>query len=282
MGYPIFDKDKKLFVGVNASTIPPIPEAQQDILERPENVTQIRWAVDDCPQLPFVLTSLSYDCSLLSPLRIVNIVSDGSGFGMADKNLAKWKNLEKCLLRCAQILFCHASKEKLPPTPSGFDPAAKKYLPRSYGYTLSYRSRKVAESCANRALEGFNLLFGLVSYGIVRVAGPGDLSGSCAHPQWARILHNAKIHPAWVESLQSSPIADFSAKRVGAFVSSKTCHRWQNQTPLMERAGCPLFIQWEKGSYEGDSVMCMYRPSQAATGIRVATRSHHPPGSNFR
>jgi hypothetical protein len=55
MGYQIFNQDKKLFVGVNAIAIPSIPEAQQDLPERPENITQICWAIDAPPQLPFML-----------------------------------------------------------------------------------------------------------------------------------------------------------------------------------------------------------------------------------
>jgi hypothetical protein len=266
MEYPLFRQGWTLFVGVNAATMSPMPIAPHDLPEQPEHVTHIRWAVDSFPQLPFVLVSPSFHGSLLSPLNVINIVSDGIGFCMAEKNLNKWKNLEKCLLRCAQTLLHHASKMDLPPTPNGFDPAAKKYLPRAYGYTLSYPSHQAAKSCAERSKEGFKLLFGLVSYGIIRTAGPDDLSTSCAHPQWAKVLHNANIHPAWVEALQSSPIADFSAKRVGAFVGTYTCQQWRNQIPLMERAGCPLFIQWVESSYQSvsDSVMRKYQPSQAA------------------
>jgi hypothetical protein len=272
MGYQIFTQDKKLFVGVNAIAIPSIPEAQQDLPERPENITQIRWAIDTLPQLPFVLISASFHCSLLSPLNIVNIVKDGSGFCMAQKNLEKWKNLERCLMHCAETLFHHAHRNNSLPTPSGFNPLAKKFLPRAYGYTLSYPSYEAADSCVKRSKEGFNLLFALVSYGIICAAGADDLLGSCAHPQWAKILQKADIHPAWVESLQSSPIADFSAKRVGAFVSTMTSPHWCSQIPLMERAGCPLFIQWEDGSYQfgSDNVMRKYQPSQ--TAIREATR----------
>jgi hypothetical protein len=265
MAYPVFRQDQKVFVGINTVTISPMPTAPQDLPEQPQHVTRIRWAVDAFPQLPFVLVSPSFHGPLLSPLNVINIVRDEIGFCMAQKNLEKWKNLEKCLLHCAQTLFRSAKKD-LPPTPNGFDPVAKKYLPRAYGYTLSYPSREAAESIAERSKEGFNLLFGLVSYGIIRAAGRDDLSTSCAHPQWAKVLHNAKIHPAWVESLQSSPIADFSAKRVGAFIGTHTCQQWRNQIPLMERAGCPLFIQWEAGSYQSvsDTVMRKYQPSPAA------------------
>jgi hypothetical protein len=186
---------------------------------------------------------------------------------MAKSNLSKWKNLEKCLLRCAQTLLQHASKMD---SPKGFDPAAPKYLPRAYGYTLSHPSEQAAKACAERSKEGFMLLFGLVSYGIIRAAGPDDLSTSCAHPQWAKILHKAKIHPVWVESLQSSPIADFSAKRVGAFVGTYTCQQWRDQIPLMERAGCPLFIQWVD-QFASDSVMRKYQPSQATISSAFGT-----------
>src|SRR5262245_53146069 len=114
MAYPVLGQDQKLFVGVNANALPPMPTPQPGLPERPQEITHIRWAIDAFPHLPFVLVSPSFHSSLLSPLNIIKIERDGTRFYMAKKNLSKWKNLEKCLLHCAQVLFQSVSQPLTP------------------------------------------------------------------------------------------------------------------------------------------------------------------------
>jgi hypothetical protein len=250
----VFYQDKTIFVSPNAESLPShIPKEDDPIFlsAHPERVLLTNWAQPDLPHLAFVLDPPPLEANqLLMRLNHLGIHRCPGGFALQDENRDSWQSLENCVTYCCNALFGEAMTKRRASFPLDFSSSTTKYLPYQYGYRRIHRTYEIAYRCARKARFAFYLLFGLLSYAItLNQDFPGDR-------RWLSVLLEERhgVHPAWLNDIASSPIADFSGMfpRVGAFISPKVAPQLKSSFPNMISGRCPIYIHWDHPDWYGD------------------------------
>jgi hypothetical protein len=265
----------KVFVGINATTMIPLPSKLAEIPPQPTVIGSIQAAFGTHPHLPFVLKSPKWDGPICRYFRFSVRVEEG-GYGLGSHTKAVWKDQEMSILQSAVGLFDFATTHRNVTLPSQFN--FYRDLPSSYGYDHLKPTRRSAEEHLQKALFGFLSLMAMVSYGIALSSDGNDVS---EHPAWAAYLQDeVGVDPCFVDDLKRSTMNDFTLPRVGAIVDTNLELGWVKHIPVMEKANVPLYIIWpDEHSWQGEykDIMARYKPLKAwvraamqASGVQIA------------
>jgi hypothetical protein len=250
-----------------ADTTNPFPK------EKPEKLWSRRLAVQSLPHLPFVLADeIIPSCAPFKVLQTIVVKkrdrpsgpsSSGQGrYGLSEGECNEWKALEEKLCNFAECLFYFARHRNGVQFVNSFKPFHKGYMPSAWKYDRLFDTEHEALEILHHALAGYQLLMALVSYGIALCRTMDDLPG---HPRWAIYLQDErKLDPVLVDAIKSSPLNNFTRRRVGAYVfEGEIDASWASHITYMERARCPIYIKWhsETSWKYLERVMAKYRPT---------------------
>lgn len=203
-------------------------------------IWQLGWVSNEVPFAPLVpLYKPFYGtlfCRLAYNKRTIPVIkrSDGS-WALEDRVVVEWDALERIL----RVLLSSMHHIIGPVFPKMF-----RYwsFPMRYGYKLSYNSFGAARFIALRSRDAFVPLMASLSLMLILMRWKESVSPNFV---WRdEVLKKSGIHYQWLADLESSPVGDFDAPRVGGIIHWNNCDfKWM--LPHMSRArNMPLYIRW--------------------------------------
>ena len=181
-----------------------------------------------------------FEGPLFGRLADIRIQQAGLRWQLAPELQERWGRLEANLWSTANILM----RDRM--TSLHFQPFP---LPTTFGYLRTHKNQRFALKCARKSRDAFVILGSLCSFAIaLNPSNPHDVV-----PKWIRLLHENRVHPAWVENLRKTEYADLlDTQRYGAVIHPNC--GWLNHIPTMRARHVPLWFYWAHGDphlYQG-------------------------------
>jgi hypothetical protein len=229
----------------------------------PEEARCLCWANEKYPFFPYIPVFPRFEGPLFGRLADIRVKEAGLCWKLDPELQERWARLEAGLLSATNILM----RNRI--TPLHFEPFP---LPATFGYLRTHKTQRFALKCARKSRDAFVILASLFSYAIAfTTTNPPE-----ANPKWVQLLHENKIHPAWVENLRKTEYADFTnTKRYGAVIHPDC--GWLNYVNMMRSHEIPLWFYWADGNphfYQGKTGANQVHPfspdAEQVAAIRAA------------
>ncbi|KAH7903656.1 hypothetical protein BJ138DRAFT_1107493, partial [Hygrophoropsis aurantiaca] len=270
----IVGPERHIYVSPTTDRIPPIPLVFKEYPHHNHSFhLSPQWGLASHPYLPLVPSQPRFDGPIFSCLsytrRTIPVEGFAGGYRLNQRVKNQWSDLEHKL---SYVISCLSN--------NCFVPFHFQYpsAPQSYGYTRVASTRDLVKRNAMRSRNAFLVLVATCSYLLIQRIKINNIDQDPVRAQTLRILKEMVLvpHPAWIDALNNSFVANFSANvpRVGAFV------HW-DKYPFAECMykyqvlGVPYWMFWGAGTVQ-TAIGPDYRPYQpGTTHIRNAVVISH-------
>jgi hypothetical protein len=245
----VVEGEQHIFTSPNQPHLPNVSPPSFDLPESSSAFFKPLWNLEKFPYLAFIpknptTSNSSLTARLATEPNKMRLCFSSGRWSLQPDTIAAWKSLENNLVTATTGLFAFATK-RYPSHDTVFYPHRSK-VPSHYSYDKAFVKKEELLATLESARRAFFIEMGRCSYALALTLDPNDPS---ATPLWPEFLHKEqRLEYAWLDMLQASPIAQFSASnpRVGVVIHITKC-RWLEAIPVMVSLGIPIWLYW--GSY---------------------------------